>query len=150
MPQASEIGAAFAGDVLIDLSGSDVAPSIAGGESLSLLEYELEPNWKPGEIKQVALTWAVSTPLTADYQVYVHLRDSASGETIAQADGPPLDGWYPTSRWLPGTRIVDQRTFPLPADLMPGQYDLFVGFYDLTSGERFGREYPLETIEIQP
>ncbi len=145
-----EIGAAFAGDVLVDLSADDDAQSNASGESLALLDYALEPNWRPGEIKQLALTWAVSTPLATDYQVYVHLREAISGETVAQADGPPLDGWYPTSRWVPATRITDQRVFSLPADLAPGQYDLFVGFYDLASGERFGREYALETVEIQP
>ena len=69
---------------------------------------------------------------------------------MAQADGPPLDGWYPTSQWPAGEIVVDERKFVLPADVPAGTYDLVVGFYDLNSGQRFGSEHFLTTIEVRP
>jgi hypothetical protein len=76
------------------------------------------------------------------------LRDPVTNEVMAQADGPPLAGWYPTSWWSAGELIKDVRPFPLPPDMRPGQYNLVVGFYDLLSGERFGSEYFLGTVEV--
>ncbi len=117
---------------------------------MSLLDYQLDADWQLGQDHLLSLTWRIAEPLAQDYQLFVHLRDTETGETVAQADGPPLDGWYPTSRWLPNTIITDKRSFPLTADIEPGSYDLVVGFYDLAEGQRFGQEYFLETVEVRP
>ena len=65
-------------------------------------------------------------------------------------DGPPVDGWYPTSYWSQDEVIRDERTFPLDAGVPPGAYVLATGFYDLASGERFGPEYELGPVEVAP
>jgi 4-amino-4-deoxy-L-arabinose transferase-like glycosyltransferase len=144
------LGAAFAADVLIDIGDRESVQTIEGGEPFQLLDYEVAPEWQLGTINQLRLTWAIPEVLPTDYQLFVHLRDETTGETAAQADGPPLDGWYPTSRWVPDTSITDERSFSLPAEMVPGRYELVVGFYNLSSGQRYGREYPLGTLEVRP
>ncbi len=143
------IGAPFAADVLIlqDADNSMLSGTIDG--EISLLDYEVEPNWSPNQENEFTLTWAISDTLAENYQIFVHLRDQDTGETVAQADGPPVDGWYPTSRWLPGTAIKDERRFDLPSSIDPGEFDLVVGFYNLETGKPFGHEFFIESIEIQ-
>jgi hypothetical protein len=67
--------------------------------------------------------------------VFLHLRDEAGG-TVAQHDGLPVAGDYPTSRWQPGETIIDPINFPLPADLPPGEYQFWGGLYRLDTLER--------------
>ena len=54
----------------------------------------------------VTLEWDALKPSGADYTVFVHLLDS-SGRIVAQHDGPPQDGSYPTSLWRPGDVVKD-------------------------------------------
>ncbi len=58
------------------------------------------------------------------------------GHLAAQHDKPPLDGFYPTSRWLPGQPIVDTFTLLVPETALPGEYTIYVGLYDLATGAR--------------
>jgi hypothetical protein len=70
-----------------------------------------------------------------DYNVFVHLLDAA-GNIVAQGDGVPMGGRYPTYAWEVGEQIIDSRAITLPADLMPGQYRLIVGLYNPLDGSR--------------
>jgi hypothetical protein len=79
---------------------------------------------------QLTLFWEPLAPLSTDYTRFVHLRNE-SGATVAQGDGQPLEGAYPTSRWQPGELVIDSITLTLPDDLPPGQYSLFTGLYEL-------------------
>ncbi len=117
---------------------------------VQLLDFDVASTWSRGELNSLALEWVTYAPLAKDYQVFVHLRDPVSGEVVAQADGPPLDGWYPTSFWPPSQVIVDERTFPVPVDLPIGSYDLFVGLYDLESLEQISEANYLGSVEIEP
>ncbi|MCP4184747.1 MAG: hypothetical protein GY761_15760 [Hyphomicrobiales bacterium] len=38
--------------------------------------------------------------------------------------------------WFPGTLIRDEWMISLPSNLVDGRYQLFVGLFDLDSGER--------------
>jgi 4-amino-4-deoxy-L-arabinose transferase-like glycosyltransferase len=127
-----------------------VAPAGAGGSPVQLAAFDLVTTWTIGETNGLTLQWGVSRPVDKEYQVFVHLRDPSNGEIIAQADGPPLDGWYPTSRWTAGEIVVDDRDFPFPPNFPAGTYDLVVGLYDLDSGQRIGDEHYLGTVEVLP
>jgi hypothetical protein len=72
-----------------------------------------------------------------DYTVFVHLLD-ADGRQVAQADGPPQSGQYPTSWWGAGEVVADRHRLPneVIANLPPGSYTLSVGLYNLDTGER--------------
>jgi hypothetical protein len=68
------------------------------------------------------------------YTVFVHLVDR-QGETLAQADGQPLQGEFPTPFWRPGDIVRDARRLPLPA--VDGEaLSAKVGFYLLETGQR--------------
>jgi 4-amino-4-deoxy-L-arabinose transferase-like glycosyltransferase len=142
----------FVNDVrLIALEPQDsYVPNSGDNRPFQLTGSDLDTTWHPGEVSDFTLRWGVGEPVNEDYQLFVHLRDPDTTETIAQADGPPLDGWYPTSWWPAGETIVDRRTFLLPEDAPAGSYDLVVGFYNIASGERFGNEFLLGTVEVTP
>jgi hypothetical protein len=89
------------------------------------------------EVLWVTLRWSTDDWLQVDYTVFVHLVDvEGEGAAIAQGDGPPLDGRWPTLLWIPGAVLDDVHTVPLPDGLAAGTYGLLVGLYDPASGER--------------
>ena len=81
----------------------------------------------------ITVWWESLAPLTVDYTVFMHLFDAA-GNTVANADAPPLSGGFPTTLWQPGDVISDTYTLPL---LDPdANYTLRLGWYDLQTGWR--------------
>jgi hypothetical protein len=128
-------------------SADQVSPA-PDGATVQMLEATVNQDWVSGQAHRFSVTWGLNRSIDNDYQVFVHLRDMASGNVIAQADGPPLDGWFPTSWWIDGEVVVDERTFDVPADLAAGAYDLVVGFYDLDTLEQIGDTYDLGNIEV--
>jgi hypothetical protein len=78
----------------------------------------------------LTLFWRPMSAVTADYTVFLHLRNHA-GATVAQQDSLSLAGAYPTSRWRPGETVIDPLSLSLPADLPPGQYTLWAGMYQV-------------------
>jgi hypothetical protein len=88
-----------------------------------------------GEVVQFDMTWQALRPLTEDWKVFVHLVD-ANGQLLAQFDGQPREGAYPTSRWIPGELIKDSYPLLMPATVPPGPYRVFVGLYNEVTGAR--------------
>ena len=121
----------------------------AGTSPLQLQSATFDTHWQPGSHPTVTLTWALAQPVSLDYTIYVHLRPAAGDANVAQADAPPVDGWYPTSYWLVGEPVRDTHTFALPANIPPGPYQLFAGWYDPVSGSRLGTEFFLGDITVQ-
>jgi hypothetical protein len=103
--------------------------------AIELAGYTLQISRTSQPILTVTLFWQPLTPLTADYTVFLHLRNS-DGATVAQQDGLSLAGAYPTSRWQPGEMVIDPFTLVLPADLPAGRYTLWAGLYQLETLER--------------
>jgi hypothetical protein len=104
-----------------------------------------------GELR-LTLTWVTGEYLETDYTVFVHLLD-AEGTTVAQGDGPPLDGAWPTSLWPTGYRLQDLHVITLSADLPPGDYELLVGLYEPSTGLRLplaagGDAISLDTLSL--
>ena len=83
----------------------------------------------------VDLTWQATGPVPGDYTLFAHLFDS-SGVKVAQADAPPREGYWPTSRWRPSEPVTSTLAIDLPPHLPSGQYVLGVGMYDAVSGQR--------------
>ncbi|MGC8878060.1 MAG: ArnT family glycosyltransferase [Anaerolineae bacterium] len=87
----------------------------------------------------VELWWRAIKAVEQDYIVFVHLVDEHDN-IVAQADGVPVAGRYPTSAWSLGERIVDTRTLLLPKELGMGTYQLVVGLYNPVDGQRLSIE----------
>jgi hypothetical protein len=113
------------------------------GESVELVGHNLPENVidgeriQPGQEITVTLYWQALDPLVEDYTVFVHLLDEA-GQVRAQHDGPPMNGRYPTHSWLPNQIIEDETVLVLGPDLLPGEYRISVGMYELETGQRLG------------
>jgi hypothetical protein len=120
----------------------------AGMPALQLAGAEFAPVWRPGEEHAVTLTWHAAEAVPTDYTVFLHLRDAA-GQLVAQADGPPLGGWYPTSWWTAGEQVTDEHTFALPAGITSGEYRLVAGLYDPATGARLGEEKELGVVAVE-
>lgn len=76
----------------------------------------------------VTLDWIVKQPTAESLSVFVHLIDE-SGELVAQADGTPRNGYYPTTHWAAGEAFSDRYVLNTPADVQSGRYTVRVGFY---------------------
>ena len=95
------------------------------GEELRLLGYDLDSQ---GEGLAVTLHWTAQRPPTADYTTFVHLLN-ADGRLLAQADGQPQQGAYPTAVWGAGEVVLDPKLFALPVVLPTGPLRLVAGAY---------------------
>lgn len=105
------------------------------GEQIKLTALDAPDSLAPGAEFDVTLYWEAQHPPDNDYVVFVHLLD-AEGQIAAGHDGPPLEGRYPTTAWLPGDVVPDTHHLALPAAAPPGAYRLQVGMYTWPSLER--------------
>ncbi len=116
----------------------------------------------PGHELPVALHWRASAPASADYTVFLHLRD-ATGRTVAQGDAGPA--WFvprPASTWfdVAADGLWDAHVVAIPSDLPSGRYDLVAGWYDWQTSARLaleagagnpaGDEYVLGPVTVDP
>jgi len=101
----------------------------------------------------ITLYWEAIQPDGRDYTVFVHVLDG-TGQLIAQADGPPVNGGYPTSIWSAGEQIEDERVVSIPPGAPAGPYRVRVGLYDPTTGQRLpvydrdGARYVEDAVEL--
>jgi uncharacterized membrane protein len=130
------------------------------GEHIELLGYQLVPD-KPSldEKVRIRLYWQATDDVVGDYTVFTHLV--GEDETIvAQHDGQPDGGRYPTSHWLKGEVVEDEHPLVLTPGHGPGEYTLVLGMYELESGERLsaydehGQPWPqrrvvLTTLQVE-
>jgi 4-amino-4-deoxy-L-arabinose transferase-like glycosyltransferase len=113
--------------------------SVKLADGITFRGYDLAPtDVRAGETITVTLHWKASEAPSTDYQVFVHLLGD-DPEPVAQGDGPPLGGYYPTSMWSAGETLVDPHRLSVPADQAAGSYRLLVGMYDLETMKRLRR-----------
>ncbi len=111
------------------------ADAVFGG-NLRLLGYTLKATtplgagvYRAGGNLPISLFWDVAAAPSADYSFFLHLCRDCEIPPLASDDGPPLEGYLPTSVWLPGKPARDDRAIHLPADLAPGRYTLLLGVF---------------------
>lgn len=80
--------------------------------------------------------WEVGNTLPQAYQMLVHLVGDPTQPPLANGDAPPVEGNFPTTYWQPGDHIFQTATLPLPTDIPAGPYTIYVGLYDLATGQR--------------
>ena len=107
---------------------SESALNYRVGEGLTLIAAKID---RDGSVPQLTLTWRVATAPTESFTTFVHVLDGG-GKPIGQADGPPLNGDYPTDWWSPGETIIDTRPLTLPS----AADRVTIGLYRLADGTR--------------
>ncbi|HID63842.1 MAG TPA: DUF2079 domain-containing protein [Anaerolineae bacterium] len=103
---------------------------------IKLLGYTLETEEiKPGDSVQLALYWQALANMETSYTVFTHLIDQDE-RIMGQRDNLPVSGLYPTTEWTPGEKIVDRYEIATSPEILPGEYSIEIGLYELDSGER--------------
>jgi hypothetical protein len=98
------------------------------GEEIALIGYDLSGPIQGGNPLTVTLTWRAETQPAADYRVFVHLLDE-EGHLLAQHDGAPRYGRYPTPAWQAGDVVPDQHVLDVPPLPAQQRVRLVVGMY---------------------
>ena len=99
------------------------------GEVAQLLGAETD---LAGDALHLTLQWLSIGGASPDDTVFIHLS-GPDFAPVAQADGDALGGLLPLYVWQAGDIIEDRR---IVADLPAGEYDLIVGLYNRSTGER--------------
>ncbi len=102
---------------------------------LQLLDIQTRPAVGDPDRVIIDLVWRVTQPLETSYTLFVHLLNQAN-ELVAQADTLPVGGLFPTDAWPVGVPVRDQIEVALPPGAPPGQYTLWLGWYDWRTGQR--------------
>lgn len=109
--------------------------AVFGDGMIRLLGYTLQGEpIRAGGTFTVTLYWKAEKPVGSNYQIFVHAL-SEEGKLIAQHDGTPRSGLYPTSVWSPNEIVVDAHPITVPQDY-EGKIRLLVGLYSLETMER--------------
>jgi hypothetical protein len=110
------------------------APPVADGSTfeygLTLVGYD-----NLSSTGQINFYWQARERVPENYTLFVHLVDE-QGNKLAQADGEPLKGDWPTSAWEPRQTFIEPRQLNVPADLQSGRHFIQLGWYDAVTGVR--------------
>lgn len=108
-------------------------------QGISLLGYEWSgENVMAGESVFVTLYWRVSADIEQDWTSFTHINADPNTPPIAQRDGQPCLGLFPTSRWWAGDVVGDSFAITIPPDTLAGAYEVIVGWYSFPSFDRLG------------
>lgn len=123
------------------------------GIVLEAVEQSAIEVW-PGAVVEMRVRWRVAAAPGQDYTIFIHLGDPTQ-PPLAQADGPPLRGDYPTRFWAVGEIIDDTYQLTIPPELPPGVYPLQIGLYEPNTGVRLpvtigGSPHPQQIYPITP
>ena len=132
---------------LVDVKGREHvmrAPSNVGtpvrarfGDSALLVGYDVQAPSGASRSLTLTLTWQALAPMSTPYKVFVHLVGD-NEQIVAQRDSVPGDGELPTTGWIANEYLTDRYVLELPPSLAPGDYSLYVGFYDPQTTVRLG------------
>jgi 4-amino-4-deoxy-L-arabinose transferase-like glycosyltransferase len=103
------------------------------GSAIRLTGYDVEV--VGADSVGVTLYWQAVAAPDQGLIAFVHLLDG-EGRLVAQHDGPPCQGDYPTWAWRTGDVVPDSHTLLLPSDHKPSTYHLHVGLYRSEDGVR--------------
>ncbi len=100
----------------------DPAKAFQLGNGVAILHTDLA--WASADTLRVTIDWQAQQDHLTDYSVAVHLvtqdPPTAPDQVIAQADSAnPVDGWYPTSRWVKGEVVRDVYSLAVPPGSSP-------------------------------
>ncbi|MCL5257566.1 MAG: glycosyltransferase family 39 protein [Chloroflexi bacterium] len=128
----------------IELVGYDAGELASLGGRVKQAAKTAEPvSVTRGKVLGLNLYWLALQDPEKDWTVFAHLV-TAEGGKIAQRDTFPQD-WNTlslTSSWKKGMIVSGSFNIPVPADAPPGVYELEIGLYSASTGERLSITAP--------
>jgi hypothetical protein len=107
------------------------------GDFAAFTGYDLEPS--AGEVaagSMLTVTLHFESRKATEQDLVRFVQVVGAQGVIAQQDAPPQDGANPTWAWMPGERVRDAVMLEIGGDVASGEYQVFVGMYDLADGGR--------------
>jgi hypothetical protein len=105
------------------------------GDRVALIGYDLDDRMLDTGYACFTLYWRALDEMTQGYTVFVHVLDEHD-QIVAQSDGPPHGGFYPTSYWQEGESVPDEHCISLDRNLPLGTYRVVAGMYLLETMQR--------------
>jgi hypothetical protein len=121
-----------------------VAWPVTWDDLILLTDYTVQPT---RDTVELTFYWQALQPIDTSYKIFLHLRDVVTGEVVAQTDTFPVGWTYLTDQWAVGEVVEDHISLPV-ADVPPGSYQLFVGFYEEDSGERLPTTFADNSVPL--
>ncbi len=116
---------------------SELEAPMTFGAHLRLERLSVEPALlRAGQPMVLEMVWTALAPTEFDHNFFLRLVSDADGSAIAEFDGPPLGGSYPTDLWNPGERVLMPLRLELTDDAPAGPATLVHGWYDWRDGRR--------------
>lgn len=116
------------------------ARDVTLSEGMQFRGYYLSPRSdpiRPGGQLFIETHWRAAQKLPGDYHLFIHLLDE-DGQLVAQYDDVPGQRGYPTTVWAAPQDWQEMAALDLPADLPPGTYELYAGWYRYPDITRLG------------
>ncbi|HXV96891.1 MAG TPA: hypothetical protein VEC93_00605, partial [Anaerolineae bacterium] len=130
-----------------NFTANPVAVEAIFGDQIKLVDVAYPAQVSAGSALPIQLNWQALVELSEDYHVFIHLV-AENGQTVAQTDGQPALWRRPTTTWARGETIVDRHGLWIPTQTARGDYELRVGLYRPTDGQRLRLTTKEEWISI--
>ncbi|MCB0211947.1 MAG: glycosyltransferase family 39 protein [Anaerolineae bacterium] len=109
------------------------AGSVVFGDQIGLVGYQINPTH---DFIGLTIAWQAETAPLPDYTVFAQLLEAETDARMAGIDTQPLNGTWPTSRWVQGEVVVDDYLIAVPYGFEAGYYKVIVGLYQPETGQR--------------
>ena len=115
------------------IAGQDFALSPEQAPGIGIIRSSLSNQCLgPGRTLELDIAWGTDAPIDTDLDARLTLL-SERGLTVVSADFPLSNGW-PSSEWGKNTLAWGYYTVYIPAETIPGEYDLTLTLVDATTG----------------
>lgn len=105
------------------------------GETISLIGYDQQGTLRSQSTLTVTLYWKAQTSPAANYTVFFQLLDDEMN-VLAQDDGLPREGGFPTTVWQPGDIVPDTHTVNIETLPEDASLRLVTGLYHAETMQR--------------
>ena len=123
-------------DITITQGADSAIAVFENGLTLQALETTPTPLTILGG--HIALHWALTAPLESHDEQRLILRQADTAEVVYETTRPFFEGRFNPADWHVGESIQDAFWFALPADLPPGDYNLYLMVCDPETGACLG------------
>ncbi|MBN1580074.1 MAG: hypothetical protein JXA89_05185 [Anaerolineae bacterium] len=127
------------------IAGQDFALSPEWLPGIGIIRSSLSNQCiNPGQVLELDVAWGTNTPIDTDFDVKLELL---RGITTISA-GFPLSGGWPSSKWPENAVVWGYYAVDIPAETVPGEYDLALSLVNAATGTVQQAPIVIERIDV--